>query len=394
MSAPSRATFAELGVSQPLIDALDRDGIENPFPIQDLVIPDGLAGRDICGKARTGSGKTLAFGIPLVERTTQAAPQRPHALVLVPTRELAQQVTDVLRPLAKAQGLSACAIYGGGSMKTQGERLRKGVDIVVATPGRLIAFCDDGTVDLDEVEYVVVDEADRMADMGFLPQVEWLLRRLEGKPQAMLFSATLDRGIGRLADRYLNDPVFHEVEPEKKTVETMRYFFFEVHEMDRVRVVAAISEGVDRMLVFDRTKRGVDRLTRRLRDEGCQARAIHGDLNQSQRDKALADFTEGKIKVLVATDVAARGIDVEDVDVVLHYDIPDDTKSYLHRSGRTARAGSSGIVVTFTLYNEKLAVKRLKRILKVDEPIIEVFSSDERLRDLDAWDPKQDEAVA
>ena len=383
-------TFDALGVSADLVAVLAGRGITAPFPVQQLTIPDGLAGRDVCGKAKTGSGKTLAFGIPLVERTGKAAPSRPQGLVLVPTRELAVQVSEELVPLAEARDRTVLAIYGGADMDRQIKRLGRGVDIVVATPGRLIDMVDRKVIDLSGVVMVVLDEADRMADMGFLPQVEWVLRHVDQDRQTMLFSATLDGEVDHVVRVHMHDPVFHEVESTNVTVEDMHHRFFKVHQMDKVKVTAAIAAGTYRCLVFVRTKRGADRLAEQLEREGVEAMPIHGDLRQSAREKALNDFTSGKLHVLVATDVAARGIHVDEIDVVIHFDPPADHKAYLHRSGRTARAGESGVVVTLTLWDQENEVLLLQKRCGIDEPLVEVFSNDERLRDLIAWDPAAD----
>src|SRR6476661_6862804 len=372
-------TFAALGVSAPLVEALAAQGIIEPFPIQALTIADALAGRDVLGKAKTGSGKTLAFGVPLLDTIGQAEPRRPHGLVLVPTRELANQVKDVLVPLGKSIGLKVSAFYGGVGMEPQVDALRAGVDVIIGTPGRLIDLMDRGELSFSAVQVLVLDEADRMADMGFLPQVQKILHRVDGDHQTMLFSATLDRGIDRLVARYLNDPLSHEVESSEETVEEMHHRFLLVHQMDKVKVAAAISRGVDRTLVFCRTKRGADKLVENLMRERVKAGAIHGDLRQAARERALADFQDGKLPVLVATDVAARGIHVDGVDVVIHYDPPEDHKAYLHRSGRTARAGEAGVAVMLSLWNEENDVRVIQRRLQLDAPIIEVFSNDPRL---------------
>ncbi|MCC5953975.1 MAG: DEAD/DEAH box helicase [Acidimicrobiia bacterium] len=380
------SSFAELGVDPRLVKVLDAAGITAPFPIQTLTIADALAGRDVCGKAKTGSGKTLAFGIPLLQRMESSADGRPRALVLVPTRELALQVARELEPLAEAIGLRAVTVYGGAPLERQLAALAEPTDVIVATPGRLIDCIDRDAVSVADLRHVVVDEADRMADMGFLPQVEWILRHVEGTHQTLLFSATLDGVVETLVERYQADPVFHEVATDQVTVEAMRHLFLAVHEMDRTKVVAAIAGGVGRTIVFVATKRGADRLARSLGAEGVEARAIHGDLRQSDRERALRAFSDGKLGVLVATDVAARGIHVDDVDVVVHFDPSDDHKSYLHRSGRTARAGGTGVAVTLVLWNQELEVRRLQRRLKLDSPIIEVFSNDPRLADLTRFD--------
>jgi superfamily II DNA/RNA helicase len=387
-------TFSDLGVSPDFVTALEAMGRTSPFPVQALTIPDALAGRDVCGKAKTGSGKTLAFGLPVLERVKSAEPRRPRALILVPTRELCVQVKDELAPLGKARGTTVSAIYGGAKMETQVKELQGGVEIVVATPGRMIDMIERKEIFLDDVDQVVLDEADRMADMGFLPQVEWILRHIPGQHQTLLFSATLDGVVDTLIKRYQADPVMHEVVSEEVSVDQMQHRFLSVHDMDKAKVAAAIIRGTNRTIVFVRTKRAADRVASDLRREGVEAESIHGDLRQSQREKALKDFGDGKLHALVATDVAARGIHVDDVDVVIHYDPPEDHKDYVHRSGRTARAGESGVVVTLVLWNEELPVKRLLKRLKIDQPIVEVFSNDKRLGDLAAWDPRNDPAVA
>ncbi len=297
------------------------------------------------------------------------------------------QVSEVLAPLGESVGCRVVAVYGGASMDRQRIALAKGGDILVATPGRLIDFIDNGDVRLDEVRAVVLDEADRMADMGFLPQVEWLLRRITSPHQTLLFSATLDGAVDHVVRRHLKDPVFHEVVSTTVTVEEMAHRFVLVHQLDKVKVVAAITQSVTRSLVFVRTKRGADRLVEQLEKEGVRAAAIHGDLRQQMREKSLAAFMGGTLPVLVATDVAARGIHVDDIDIVVHYDPPEDAKTYLHRSGRTARAGESGLVVTLVLWDQELEVRRMQRRLGLDLPIVEMLSNDPRLADLGGWDP-------
>jgi len=386
-------TFADLGVSPDLTAALESRGIMSPFAVQELTIADALAGRDVCGKAKTGSGKTLAFGLPLLEKVKGAEVRRPRALILVPTRELATQVRDELAPLGVVRDVTVTAIYGGAKMETQVAELEKGVEIVVATPGRMIDMIERKEIFLDDITQVVLDEADRMADMGFLPQVEWILRHVPGQHQTLLFSATLDGVVDTLIKRYQTDPAMHEVVSEQVTVEQMQHRFLQVHDMDKVKVAAAIILNSNRTIVFVRTKRAADRVAENLRREGVEAASIHGDLRQSQREKALKDFSDGKLKALVATDVAARGIHVDEVDVVIHYDPPEDSKAYLHRSGRTARAGAKGVVATLVMWNEELEVKRLLKRLKLDQPIVEVFSNDKRLADLASWDPRVDSAA-
>jgi superfamily II DNA/RNA helicase len=395
-------SFDSLGVAEPLTKTLADQGITTAFPIQALTIADALAGRDVCGKAKTGSGKTLAFGLPLLQRTAEALageepsgghPARPNALVLLPTRELAVQVHDVMAPLAEAIGLRVAAVYGGADIDRQITRLRKGVDVIIATPGRLIDLGDRGELSVAELGILVLDEADRMADMGFMPQVEWVLRRLERPHQTLLFSATLDGAVDRLVKRYLTDPVHHEVASSTQTVAAMEHRFLQVHQMDKVKVAAAICRPHDKALAFVRTKRGADRLVEQLGKEGVKAAAIHGDLRQTNRERALADFSSGKLPVLVATDVAARGLHIDGVDVVIHYDPPEDQKAYLHRSGRTARAGSTGIVATLVLWNQVVEAEVIQRRLGLRIPIVEIFSNDPRLADLAAWVPSPDEGV-
>lgn len=383
--------FAPLGVEPDLVDALGGLGIAEAFPIQKLTIPDALAGRDICGKAKTGSGKTLAFGVALIQRLGKTAGRQgspaPRGLVLVPTRELARQVADVLEPLAGVRGLNLLACYGGTSLDDQVKALAVGCDVVVATPGRLIDLRQRNEIDLDLVEVVVLDEADRMADMGFTPQVEWLLRHLVGVHQTMLFSATLDSDVDRLVRHELKDPVHHEVASATTTVSEMAHRFVGVHQMDKVKVAAAVCSASSRAIVFTRTKHAADRLTENLRQLGVDARPIHGDLRQKERERALRAFSEGRLAVLVATDVAARGLDVDDIEVVVHYDPPEDHKAYLHRSGRTARAGRAGLAVTLVLWNEQMAVEKMQKRLGLSSPIVEMFSNDPRLAHLAEWDP-------
>jgi superfamily II DNA/RNA helicase len=397
-------TFESLGVTLELTKALADEGIVSAFPIQALTVADALAGRDVCGKAKTGSGKTLAFGVPLLQRAkatreTQAGrepasrPAKPLALVLLPTRELAVQVHDVLMPLARTVGLRTVAVYGGADIDRQVAKLRKGVDLVIATPGRLIDLGDRGEIAVDELETLVLDEADRMADMGFMPQVEWVLRRLDHPHQTLLFSATLDGAVDMLVKRYLSDPVFHEVASSTQTVTLMEHRFLQVHQMDKVKVAAAICRAQEKSLLFVRTKRGADRLVENLGKEGIRAAAIHGDLRQTNRERALSDFSNGKLSVLVATDVAARGLHIDGVDGVIHYDPPEDHKAYLHRSGRTARAGKAGVVVSLSLWNQLVEMEVIQRRLGLRIPIVEMFSNDPRLADLAAWTPLPEESV-
>lgn len=380
-------TFESLGVSGDLVAALAERGIAEPFAIQQLTVADALAGRDVLGKAKTGSGKTLAFGIPLLDRIDRAGPNAPKGLVLVPTRELANQVTQVLEPLGAAVGRRVHAFYGGTSMEPQFKALARGVDLAIGTPGRLIDLVERGEMSLAGVQMLVLDEADRMADMGFMPQVQKLLYRIEVEHQTLLFSATLDNAVDMIVRRYMKEPVFHEVESDEPTVAEMEHRFLLVHQMDRVKVAAAIINSSNRTLLFVNTKRAADQLVQKLAKEGIHAGAIHGDLRQQARERALADFTKGKLPALVATDVAARGLHIDGVDVVIHFDPADDPKNYLHRSGRTARAGEHGVAVTFMLYDQENTVRMLLRRLQIDQPIVEVFSNNPHLADLRHWDP-------
>jgi superfamily II DNA/RNA helicase len=386
----NQPTFEELGVSPELAAALADSGIHRPFAIQALTIADALAGRDVCGKAKTGSGKTLAFGLPLLQLASKAEPMAPTALVLVPTRELCLQVHDVLAPLGEVAGKRLALVYGGAPLDKQARELERGAEIVVATPGRMIDLLDRKAVKLDAIEHVVLDEADRMADMGFLPQVEWILRHTNRKHQTLLFSATLDGAVKVLVDRYQHDPIEHYVVSDTVTVDRMEHRFLLVHDLDKIKVAARIALSAHRTILFTRTKRNADRLAHGLRKEGVEAAAIHGDLPQRVREQSLKGFTTGEVAALVATDVAARGLDIDDVEIVVHFDPPEDHKAYLHRSGRTARAGEAGMAVTLALWNEELVVKRLQKRIGIDIPIVEMFSNDARLDDLSGWDPVAD----
>src|ERR1700677_4850029 len=401
-SYATNKTFVDLGVSSELVAVLTSQGITTAFPIQAMTIADALAGRDVCGKAKTGSGKTLGFGLPMLQRLAleptrsipDQRPARPRALVLLPTRELCVQVHEVLKPLGAALGLHVNAVYGGADIERQIKALAKGCDVIIATPGRLIDLGERDEVNVEDLDVLVLDEADRMADMGFMPQVEWVLRRIATKPhQTLLFSATLDGAIDRLVKRYLSDPVFHEVASDTQTVSRMVHHFLQIHQMDRVKVAAAICRSFDKTIIFCRTKRGADRLVEQLQKEGVVAAAIHGDLRQSQREKALADFQAEKLPVLVATDVAARGLHIDGVDCVMHFDPPEDQKAYLHRSGRTARAGSTGVVVSLLLWNQMIEAEIIMKRLNLKRPIVEVFSNDPRLKDLANWDPTMQDST-
>jgi superfamily II DNA/RNA helicase len=344
----------------------------------------------VCGRAKTGSGKTIAFGLPMVQRIKDDEPRRPRGLVLVPTRELAVQVSDVIEPLADLRGISLITVYGGSPMKPQIEAIKRSAGIVVATPGRLIDLMDRKVVRLDAVQIVAIDEADQMADMGFLPQVRRIMRSVPDKHQTLLFSATLDGQVGALVEAYMVDPVRHEVDSPTEQVDTMEHRFLKVHHMDKVKVAAEIARHQVRTLMFVRTKQACDRLARDLQQQGTTAKAIHGDLHQRQRERALRQFTDGSIPVLVATNVAARGLHIDDVDVVIHYDPPDDPKTYVHRSGRTARAGESGLVVTLVEWDQVNEVLGIQRKAGLNVPIVKMFSNDDRLAHLETWDPPQE----
>lgn len=380
-------SFSNLGVSDPIIEVLRDRGITTPFPIQVMTIPDALAGRDVCGRAQTGSGKSLAFGIPMIERSKRSRPKHPGSLVLVPTRELCSQVAEELEALAAAMGRTLLPVYGGAPMGAQIEALRKGIDIVVATPGRLIDLIRRNAVNVEQVECVVIDEADQMADMGFLPQVRSIMRSIAGTPQVMLFSATLDGAVRSLVSAYLRDPIGHEVVTESDIVEEQTHRFLAVHYMDKAKVAARIINSVDRTLVFVGTKANADRVTAQLQDEGVRAKAIHGDKMQKDRERVLDDFSEGRLPALVATNIAARGLHIEDVDVVLHFDPPQDYKSFVHRSGRTARAGETGLVVSLVEWDQVEDVERLQRASGLNFEIVKMYSNDDRLLDLVGFQP-------
>lgn len=355
--------FVELGLPSSLVDVLARAGIDQPFPIQAAVIGDALAGRDVCGRAPTGSGKTLAFGLPLLVRLRRAQPGKPRALILAPTRELAEQIRRALAPLARERKRWIAAVYGGVGMDQQRRQLRKGVDVLVACPGRLADLIRQGDVSLVDVDIVVVDEADRMADMGFLPEVRKLLDQTSPNRQTLLFSATLDGDIAILTRDYQRNPVRHAVGSTEPDIIDARHHFWRVEPTDRVRRLAEMAASAGRTVVFCRTRHGVDRVTRQLTSLGVSAAAIHGGRNQRQRDRALADFARGAVEVLVATDVAARGIHVDGIACVVHFDLPADAKTYLHRSGRTARAGALGSVVSFVGQDQVRSTMRMQRSL-------------------------------
>jgi superfamily II DNA/RNA helicase len=358
-------SFADLGVPANVVASLADRGIDAPFPIQAATIPDGLAGRDLCGRAPTGSGKTIAFGIPLVVALTEGSskPKRPRGLVLVPTRELASQVCHELQLLAKPRGPWVEAFYGGVGFDRQVSALKRGVDIAVCCPGRLGDLINQHIIKLDEVEFVVIDEADRMADMGFLPEVRQLLDQCRDDRQTVLFSATLDGDVDVLIKKYQRDPARHEFIADDEGGALAEHLFWQVDRMDRMKTAAAVVDKLGPTIVFCRTKRGADRIATQLESKGVRAAAIHGDRSQKQREKALFQFHKGQVEALVATDVAARGIHVDNVAGVIHFDPPADHKDYVHRSGRTARAGSTGVVVSLVPGELRRAVAEIQKRL-------------------------------
>jgi superfamily II DNA/RNA helicase len=376
--------FADLGVPANIDAGLAAAGFAGPFAIQTEAIPVALAGHDVCGRARTGSGKTLAFGVPMMSKiSSPAASGKPHGLVLVPTRELALQVSEVLGPIGKQCSIRVLAVYGGADRHKQVVDIEQGVEIIVATPLRLIDLMKSNECDLSAIQVVAIDEADRMADEGFMPQVEWIMRHVTGEHQTMLFSATLDGQVGNLVKRYMKDPKEISIDSPTDTVGTMRHLFLAIHHMDKDRVIANIAAAHGQTVVFCDTKRVCDKVAEALQKLGANASALHGDMPQNAREKALSKFEKNELKILVATDVAARGIDIDDVAVVIHYVPPLDVKTYLHRSGRTARAGRDGWAVTLAEYNQHTTCRIIQRGLRLEpQAPIEVFSNDARLRDL------------
>ncbi|MEH0983396.1 DEAD/DEAH box helicase [Micromonospora sp. CPCC 205556] len=374
-------TFAATGLAAELVAELAAQGISEPFPIQAATLPDSLAGRDVLGRGRTGSGKTLAFGLPLLSRTAgrRARPGRPLALVLVPTRELAQQVTTALAPYARALGLRCATVVGGLSLQRQADALRAGAEVVVATPGRLHDLINRGDARLGEVAVTVLDEADQMADMGFLPQVTKLLEQVDPNGQRMLFSATLDGGVDRLVRRFLTNPVSHSVDPGTATVTAMTHHVLHVDAVDKPAALTQIAAREGRTILFMGTKHRADRLARQLLSKGVRAAALHGGKSQPQRTRILEQFRNGQITALVATDVAARGIHVDGLDMVVNVDPPTEAKDYLHRGGRTARAGESGSVVTLVLPEQRRDVSRLMSVAGIKPQSTQVRLGDEAL---------------
>ncbi|MFE9361692.1 DEAD/DEAH box helicase [Streptomyces sp. NPDC006978] len=379
---PAVDAFAELDMPAALLKTLAAHGVTDPFPIQGATLPNSLAGRDILGRGRTGSGKTLAFGLALLARTAgrRSEPHAPLALVLVPTRELAQQVTDALTPYATSVNLRVATVVGGMSISRQSGALRRGAEVLVATPGRLKDLIERGDCRLDQVAITVLDEADQMADMGFMPQVVALLKQVEADGQRMLFSATLDKNIDRLVKMFLTDPVVHSVDPSAGAVTTMEHHVLHVlDETDKKAVATKIAAREGRVIMFVDTKRAADRFAKRLLASGVRAAALHGGRSQPQRNRTLDQFKNGQVTALVATNVAARGIHIDDLDLVVNVDPPTDHKDYLHRGGRTARAGESGSVVTLVLPEEKREMTRLMQDAGIAPRTTRIKSSDEEL---------------
>ncbi|MFG2983043.1 DEAD/DEAH box helicase [Streptomyces sp. NPDC048258] len=378
---PAVEAFADLDMPEQLLAALGSEGVSVPFPIQAATLPNSLAGRDVLGRGRTGSGKTLAFGLALLARTAglRAEPRQPLALVLVPTRELAQQVTDALTPYARALKLRTATVVGGMPIGRQAGALRGGAEVVVATPGRLKDLIERGDCRLNQVAITVLDEADQMADMGFMPQVTALLDQVRPEGQRMLFSATLDRNVDLLVRRYLSDPVVHSVDPSAGAVTTMEHHVLHVHGADKNAATTEIAARDGRVIMFLDTKHAVDRLTEHLLSSGVRAAALHGGKSQPQRTRTLTQFKTGHVTVLVATNVAARGIHVDNLDLVVNVDPPTDPKDYLHRGGRTARAGESGSVVTLVTPNQRRDMTRLMAAAGITPQTTQVRSGEEAL---------------
>ncbi|MER6811083.1 DEAD/DEAH box helicase [Spirillospora sp. NPDC000708] len=378
---PPVESFERLALPPRMLAALAAQGVTDPFPIQAATLPNALAGRDVLGRGRTGSGKTLAFGLALLARTAghRAEPHAPLALVLVPTRELAQQVTDALAPYADAVGLRAATVVGGMPITRQANALRRGVDVLIATPGRLADLVERGDCRLGDVRITVLDEADQMTDMGFLPQVTRLLERTPAGGQRMLFSATLDRNVDRLVRGFLDDPVTHSVDPAAGAVTAMEHHLLHVSDTDKQDATAEIAAREGRVIMFVGKKHGADRLVRKLAARGIRAAALHGGKSQSQRNRALEGFRTEDITVLVATNVAARGIHIDDLDLVVNVDPPADHKDYLHRGGRTARAGRAGTVVTLVLPDQRREVADLMAQAGISPRVTEVRPGDGEL---------------
>ena len=382
VTANEERTFADLGLPSELVERMARDGIVKPFPIQAATIPDAMAGKDVLGRGRTGSGKTLGFGLPMLARLAaggKARAHQPRAVVLVPTRELAMQVSDALQPLVHVVGLKHKLVAGGMPYEPQLSALERGVDVLIATPGRLSDLIERGAADLSRVEIAVLDEADHMAEMGFLEAITEILDLVPEGGQRLLFSATLDRGIDKIVDKYLIDPVTHSTDDGTATVTTMEHHALLIEPRDKKIVTAEVANREGRTVVFVRTKMGADRVADELREQGVMAAALHGGLNQGQRNRVLSAFKDGRVPVLVATDVAARGIHVDEVGVVLQVDPPADHKDYLHRAGRTARAGEKGTVITLALPHQRRAMQRLLDEAGVETSLVKTRPGDDAI---------------
>jgi superfamily II DNA/RNA helicase len=379
-------SFAHLGLHSNLLAHLSAAGITTPVPIQEATIPDAVAGRDVLGRGRTGSGKTLSFSLPLLTRLAESnkrrQPFKPRSIILVPTRELANQVNEVIMPLARSLKMFTTTIYGGVGYGGQISALRKGVDVVVACPGRLVDHIESGNVDLSAVEISVLDEADHMAELGFLQHVEKILSLTPQGTQRLLFSATLDRGIDRLVKNFLVDPVTHEVDSEQSPVDAMTHHVLHINQDDRFGVLKNLCAAPGKTLIFTRTKHGAARLTEQLMKAGVPSVELHGNLSQSARARNLSAFSSGRADTLVATDIAARGIHVDDVSLVIHADPPEEHKAYLHRSGRTARAGASGTVVTLMTDKQRRSVRALTKSAGITPITTKVDPSDPFLAEL------------
>ncbi|WP_380284571.1 DEAD/DEAH box helicase [Kitasatospora purpeofusca] len=380
-SRPPAASFAELELPKAILSALTREGVTEPFPIQAATLPDSIAGRDVLGRGRTGSGKTLAFGLPVLARTAgkRADSRHPLALVLTPTRELAQQVTEALTPYATAVNLRIATVVGGMSITRQANAVRRGAEVLVATPGRLDDLIGRGDIRLSDVAITVLDEADQMADMGFLPQVTKLLEQVAEGGQRMLFSATLDRNVDRLVKRFLTDPVTHSVDPSAGAVTTMDHHVLQLEQADKASTTAHIASRDGRVIMFVHTKHGADRLAKQLLANGVKAAALHGGKSQPQRNRVLDQFRDGHVTALIATNVAARGIHIDGLDLVVNVDPPIDHKDYLHRGGRTARAGESGTVVTLVLPDQRREVGRLMTVAGISATTTRIRPGDAEL---------------
>ena len=384
-STDAPITFHDLGLPTDIIRVLTRDGLTTPFEIQAATIPDALAGKDVLGRGQTGSGKTLAFGLPLLARIAQGSrtlPHRPKALILVPTRELAMQVADALTPVGRSVGVFLKTAVGGVPYDRQIDALRRGVEVIVATPGRLGDLINRGVCNLDDIEITVLDEADQMADMGFLPEVTELLAKTPEHAQRLLFSATLDGDVDELVKRFMHDPVTHSTAPAEASVSTMDHFMLVIPPQDKFPITAAIANRRGKTIVFARTQLGVDRLVQQLAEVGVRAGALHGGKTQRVRTRTLAEFREGRTNILVATDVAARGIHVDGISLVVHVDPPKDPKEYLHRAGRTARAGESGAVVTLVLPKQRRSTQAMTAKAGVRPAEVRVRLGDPKLEEI------------